>query len=88
MELERRLLDGTLLVIGKLRDLVKKLKIISLGSIVDTAIQGSRRQGRVFGAFISFQHCFRVKSTYAGNCPSCCNFILGRQRLDWEIMSL
>lgn len=69
MELERRLLDGTLLVIGQLRDLVKKLKIISLESILDAAIQGSRRQGSVSGTFISFQHYFRVKSTYAGIVP-------------------
>lgn len=68
MELERRLLDGTLLVMGQLRDLAKKLKIISLESIVDAAIQGNRRQGRVSGTFISFQHYFRVKCAYAGNC--------------------
>lgn len=67
MELERLL--ETLLVIGQLRDLVKKLKIISLESKVDAAIQGSRMQDRVPGTFISFQHYFRIKSTYAGIVP-------------------
>lgn len=80
MELERRLLDGTLLVIRHLRDHVKKLKIISLESIVGVAIQGGSRQGRASGSFISFQHYFRAKSAYAGNCPPCWNFIFGRQR--------